>query len=468
MTDNLDDFDDDFADATVQQPSAQKPSMAGNLQAAWQGSPLFKMFILVVGVGAVAAAVIGILSGGDAAKKPTSTVTSAPNISAIPGTAAPPAYVDAVNEASANRAEQAIKQGTSALPTPISSDATTTGLGNENEESKYDPLAEFRPNVPQDTTVAQPAPAEPIETVDPDLMGRMQSQMTALFESWRPEGIRQMQVVDPASLVKDSSTQGSGLGSDKAAPVGKIIIPSGTINYAQLLVEANTDAPGPIMVEIMSGPFTGGRAIGAFEATREYLILHFTKISYKKKDYEVNAIALDPNTTLGGLVTEKDNRYFTRVVLPAGAAFLEAFGSALSSPNTTTTISNGNVIIAQESKQGVKDGLYAGLSEATQTVGGFFRDEAAATQPLIRVAPGTPMGLFFINAVTDGNPNPNVINTSTQSAGGGSDGGGVRPGLGRETPGATPLNLGGGVTIIPGSQSPLAGSGLNVIQSTPK
>jgi hypothetical protein len=65
--------------------------------------------------------------------------------------------------------------------------------------------------------------------------------------------------------------------------------------------------------------------------------------------------------------------------------------------------SNGQVVVFQESKQGIKEGLYQGLSEGTKTIGGFFSDEAAATKPLLRVAAGTPMGLFFTQSVQDTN-----------------------------------------------------------------
>jgi intracellular multiplication protein IcmE len=458
MNDQPDDFNDDFEEATVQRPAAAKPTMAGNLSAAWQGSPLFKLFVLVIGVAALAAAIIGILSGGDDKNKERVAIGSAPNISAIPGTKAPPAYVEAVNEASIKRADEAIETGKSAMPTPISSDATTNGLGDDKEESNYDPLAEFRPNVPTDTNVAQPAQAAPVETVDSDLLSKMQTQMTSLFESWRPDGVKLVQVVDPSTLVKQEAVETQ----QRQVAGGKVIIPAGTINYAQMLMEANTDAPGPIMAEILSGPFTGGRAIGAFEVTREYLIIHFTKVTYKKKDYAVDALALDPNTTLGGLVTEKDNRYFTRVLLPSAAAFLEGFGSAIGSRSSTTTVTNGSVVISQ-GKQGIKDGLYQGLAETGQTIGSFFRDEAEATKPLIRVAVGTPMGLFFVNSVTEGGAAPGSIQTPVQTQPSPFPPPTSQPSIRNEVSSA--LQNRGNAIIQGDAQTPLANSGLTIIQS---
>lgn len=457
MAQGADDFDEDFEDVAVQRAAPQKASMAGNLKAAWQGSPLFKMFVLVVAVAALAAAAIAIFSGSDKEIAATN-VKGAPTLTEAPGSKAPPAYVAAVEDASQKRADEALQQGRSALPTPVSGDENKAGLGDEADESQYDPLAEFRPNVPQDAVDTETPDAGPVDTIDTDLLGKMQSQMTALFDSWRPAGIKNVQVVDPASLIKNVSA-----GPNDGRTNARVIVQAGSMYYGVLLMEANSDAPGPIMAEIMSGPFTGGRLIGAFEVTREYLVIHFTKLSYRKKDYGVDVLAVDPNTTLGAMVTEKDSRYFTRVVLPAAAAFIEGFGQALSSPSNKVVSQNGEVLVFEQSSQGLEDGLYRGLSETASTIGGFLRDEAAATKPLIRVATGTPMGLFFVNTVTDksvgGGGGDNTIHTPVEPQ--------PQPGISSSSPGSggtTPSS----VDINNPSQSSLANGGVNIIQNTPR
>ncbi len=455
-----DDFEDDFQDdAPPDAPrAAPNPGVAGNIKAAWQGSPLFKLFVLVVGAGALTTAIIALLSGGDGGDRAGITVGGVPGLTATPGSKAPPAYVDAVNDASRKRAEEAIRQERSAIPTPVSGDVTTAGLGPEERESQYDPLAEFRPNIPPDNTVTQAPSQEPVELIDGDLLAKMQQQMTSLFDAWRPGGVKLVQVIDPATLKKDLGNK-----LDKTAPGARVLIPAGTISYAQLVVEANSDAPGPIMAEVMSGRFTGARVIGQFEATRDYLVLKFTKLTYRRKDYSIDAVALDPNSTLPGLVTEKDNRYFSRVILPAAAGFLEGFGSAISAPSNSVVTENGNVIVFEESKQGVKDGIYRGLSEAAQTAGSFFRDEAAATRPLIRVAAGTPMGLFFVNSMTD-NISGAPVETNIRSV--------SPPVYGPSNPytnlDSQIVNPYGGTTVTPldaATQSSLAKGGISVIHS---
>jgi hypothetical protein len=156
--------------------------------------------------------------------------------------------------------------------------------------------------------------------------------------------------------------------------------------------------------------------------------------------------------------------------LPAAAGFLEGFGNALGSSNTTSVVSgNGSIITFESGKNGVSEGVYRGISDAAQTAGGFFRDQAAATKPLIRVATGTPMGLFFVNSMTDGTGNNGgviespVMNTQN----GGIPSGPPLPPI-SNTVAPVLINPAGMTSNLGGSQSSLANSGLSVIQTTPK
>ena len=80
------------------------------------------------------------------------------------------------------------------------------------------------------------------------------------------------------------------------------------------------------------------------------------------------------------------------------AFFVSAFASAISQPEPTTSVSNGTIVVSQ-AKQGMKDALYAGAGSAGDTVADFLAQEGAKTKPLVRVAVGTPLGLFFLSSV---------------------------------------------------------------------
>ncbi|NDC56748.1 MAG: hypothetical protein EBZ69_08095, partial [Alphaproteobacteria bacterium] len=292
-----------------------------------------------------------------------------------------------------------------------------------------DPLTEFRAEIErlkqqqdQQQEVIQKQ-AETTPQFNDDLQRKMEQQMTALLESWKPG---QMQVIAGAKVDGpggDVVLGGSGVlnnpenlplgatvaGGTNALDAARAIVPAGTVNYAQMLVEANSDVPGPIMAQILSGPLKGGRAIGKFEYLEDYLIITFDLINYKGRDYSVDALALDPDTTLGGMATETDARYFKRLVLPAAASFVSALGTSLASGGTTTTVSDG-AVISTRAEQGLEDGLFEGMGAAANRVGQFLDEEAAKTKPLVRVATGTPLGLFFVKSVFEGSGNTVNVN----------------------------------------------------------
>jgi hypothetical protein len=226
-----------------------------------------------------------------------------------------------------------------------------------------------------------------------------------------PKGNRTVEVYDLEKLNSEREAQvkaqADAAKADAAAATqtttaAKVIVNAGTVSYAQLLTEANSDVPGPIMALIVSGPLKGARAIGQFTVSPgyDYLVLTFKLADLKGMDYKIDALALDPDTTLGGMATETDQRYMTRLVLPAAAAFLQGFGSALGQGNSSIT-TNGDTTIFQQSSNGFKQGEYDGISAAAQTAGQFFQNQANLVKPLVRVAAGTPMGLFFVDTVID-------------------------------------------------------------------
>ncbi|MFY9287342.1 MAG: DotG/IcmE/VirB10 family protein, partial [Alphaproteobacteria bacterium] len=144
-------------------------------------------------------------------------------------------------------------------------------------------------------------------------------------------------------------------------------------------------------------------AVGQFQIANgyaDYLVLQFNLVNFKGKDYQISAIALDPDTTLGGMATEVDQRYFTRVILPAAAGFLQGFGQALGQGSSTTT-TNGTSTIISQSSQGYRQGMFRGLNAAANTASQFFQNQANQVKPLVRVAAGTPIGIFFITSVLD-------------------------------------------------------------------
>ncbi|MBV8060312.1 MAG: DotG/IcmE/VirB10 family protein [Alphaproteobacteria bacterium] len=444
MTNNFDDFEGN--EHLGEEPTAvpAKKGLVESLGHAWRSQPVFKLFVLMVAVGAVAAVSISLMSG-DRKTQSSANVIKPPDLNEAPGGKSSPYMKEQTELANKQRVAEAIKSGGSAVPTPV---GATGGPGDALGGTKEDDmLNELKAEIAsmnkqiQDTKRAAPPPITSVavqgvpqqgqpgqpERFDDSLAQAMQRQMSQLMDSWTVHGIKSVtvsksghgdgggdEIVDAnasgtgVSTVRHNPTEtsagssaagGSSVGNSQA----RTIVPAGTVSYAQLLTEANSDVPGPIMVQIVSGPLAGARAIGSFEVANgnaDYLVLDFKLANYKGHDYRLNAIALDPDTTLGGMATEVDQRYFMRVVLPAASGFLQGFASALGQGDSNTTIS-GTTTIVQQSSKGYKQGLYSGLGGAAQTAGQFFQNQANQTRPLVRVAAGTPLGLFFVDTVAE-------------------------------------------------------------------
>ncbi len=417
MTNNFEtENNDDFAEAEIESatPSGPEPSKGAsqNLAEAWRTKPLFKFMVLVIAVFAVGAGAINFF-GGNKTDLESARLSRPPSIKEAPGGAASPYMRQQTEMANVERAQQAIASGGSAIPTPLGQPTDVSGFGGNDRRD--DPLKELRAETEslkkqvqqQQQFQAQQVQQRQPEQFDNSLAEAMQREMQELMKSWAPQGIKNVKVSDDAEAKADQDKLDKAAAAAQApeAPKAtqKTVVSAGTVSYAQLLTEANSDVPGPILAQIVSGPLAGARAIGSFQALQgyeKYLVMRFSLADKKGKDYTISAIALDPDTTLGGMATEVDERYFARVVLPAAASFLEGIGSAMSQGNTTITTSGTTTIVTQAEK-GIEQGMYEGLGGAANTMGQFFQQQANLTRPLIRVAAGTPFGMFFLTPVKE-------------------------------------------------------------------
>ncbi len=433
MTSNTDEFDQDqFDDGDFHGDNAETSSSKVGFFEALRTKPLYKLLAIMAGVGVALALALGVFSEDKA--PPVSSLGQTPTIQEAPGGAATPFFLDQNKQANEQRATEALSKGGSSLPTPVGHDVTELV-----DKNKKDPLVEFREeterlkremrNEQQQSNQKiqlmqqQMAQGRQQQAEDDSLAQAMQKQMGQLMESWTPRGGKVVngyaKPVTEEDVAKQRAEEVAQFQQATAqqqqqsqAEQDKILVPSGTVNYAQLLMEANSDIPGPILAQILSGPLAGGRAIGRFEVRNDYLVMSFSLVSLKGKEYGINALALDPDTTLGGMATEVDHRYFSRVLLPAAGAFISAFGDALSETDTSTTVSDG-AVLQDQAKKGSKEAVYAGLGKAGEKISDFFDDQANRIQTLVRVAVGTPMGLFFLSPVMkSGTVQQNEVTTS--------------------------------------------------------
>jgi len=386
----------------------------------WRNNPLVKVGIVIV----AAATIFGVIVffGSDAEEGPISMVAPGSSVSAPPGTeAASPAYVAAVEASNEADLERALQEGESTLPVPVETPSERLQLPQE-EVAEEDPLHRWR-KLQEERVVRDTREREEVEPVTVLNSEQQNEAMQRLVESMS----RQMESVlsrrtekktfSYVSTISGDAFDGAGAGGAAGGAAngdddlgeeideddtGEMVIPAGEIEYAQLLIEANSDVPGPVMALLVSGPLKGSRVLGTFSVQNDkYLTVTFDSVIVDGESVDISAIALDPDTTLPGMATEVDNRYFQRVLLPAAAAFVEGFADALSeSGSTTITIDTGGSASATETADKTdKQEVATGVEEAAEEVRDIIDDMADDIEVLVKIHAGTPMGILFTEPV---------------------------------------------------------------------
>lgn len=397
-------------------------SKKGTLGDLWRNNPAVKVGVILAAFIVIVAGVV--LFGGKSEKLPPSRVGSGSDLTEAPGSAEVSAsYAQAIEEENTRRIEEALRQNDSAVPMPVEPPKGMIPL-QVDEAAEEDPLDRWRrmqeERIQQqqivNQTVEPPPPPEPPDTKTPAVNAMAQAmsmQMESVLTNQQIKSphfktITNMSYLEAleekkrqareAEMARQQSLMG-GVGNER---IENIIIPAGTIEYAQLITEANTDAPGPVMAQIASGPLAGARLIGTFQSTDNYLTLQFSMVVIDGVAEGANAVAIDPNTTLPGMVTEIDRRYLKRIILPAAGAFIEGLAEAISESGTTTIYIDNNTVTQSTADRDNRQEVASGISEAGKEIRDIMRDEANATRPMLRIAAGTAIGVLFVEPVIEG------------------------------------------------------------------
>ncbi len=432
-------IDDDIdAPEDFEKQDVEKPS----LKEAWENNPMLKLAAVVLGVAILGGGYVVFFSksGDEAPKARMMNIGNDASAKTTPGLhPLDPADQKALEDLNKKKAIEAAQTGGSALPIPI---APPKGEGLQVPDMpsppKSDVLAEWkrareaarskaaRDAVEEENNGANTPPPEVVPMgpairpqqmakQDPNAAKRLSEQMRVIVAAQIPPMPRSLEITKEDSpyvamkkeeeakklLEKDASlANANGVnGVNAATDPGQTIVPAGSIAYAQLLTELNSDIQGPVLAQMLSGPFAGGRIIGKIEVKDEYMVINFTRIVKDTVSYKMNGVALDENTTLAGQATDVDHHYFVRVILPAAAKFIEGYGSSVSQTSTTVSQTAGGGQAAEQSKPDAKQNIYKGVEEGSKKVSEML-DKAAERPITVKIAKGTTMGVFFTETVT--------------------------------------------------------------------
>ena len=410
-----DDFDEEVIDTGDE---FDEFSQGSGFADSVRGSPVVKILVVVVALLVVGGVLV--LFSGERVEEQRSVVPQGEDVTSVPGTGdrVVPAYVDAVEQQNEDDLQRAIAQGGSSIPVPT--DTTDTRLEvPEIEEESEDPLHRWRllqaERVEREMKTRE-VDVEPVTVLNAEqqaeainqLAGSMLEQMESVLEkSDGEESFSTKTLITYDEVSGEAGVGGVPAGGDTSQFVEdeevEVVIPAGRIVYGQMLLEANSDVPSVLLAQMVSGPLKGWKLLGQFalEEDLEMLTVTFNLAVNEDGDqYEVNAVMLDPDTSLAALASDVNHRYLRRIVFPAAAAFVQGFAEAVSESGRTTVTVDGGAAVGSEDEKTDKQQIATGVVEAGEKVSEILDDMGDVPIQVI-LAAGTPIGIFFTQNVVE-------------------------------------------------------------------
>lgn len=416
-----DDLEDDVVGADEGfDEFSKKSGVAEKIRA----NPAAKVGVVLVGL----AVIVGVvMMFGEAEPPPApSALPTGSDVTSAPGAQeASPAYREAVEMQNEQVLEDAIRTGQSAIPVPTESPVDRLEMPEEEVKSE-DPLHRWRQMQEErvERNLREQEAVEAVTVLDSqqqaDAVKAMADKMSEQMQSILSKNVEERTFNYVGLLKQQSGQPAPGAAGSAGAPGGrsgpgdfndveeeqKVIIPTGDIEYAQTLIEANSEIEGPVLAQLLTGPLKGSRLIGTFTvADDRYLVVTFKTAVVDGKDYNIDAIALDPDTTLAGVVTDVDNRYFRRIFLPAAAAFVTGFATAVSETGRTDVVVSGGAsgaVTTETEEADDEQRVATGIKEASTEISTILKD-MGDVDPIVKIKAGTPIGVLFTSAVLEKN-----------------------------------------------------------------
>lgn len=246
----------------------------------------------------------------------------------------------------------------------------------------------------------------------------MLSAATQLVQDWKK--VETQVYTEGTEETKTSGGESSVPGADTGAgannqPVeqgasgaqNQAIIKTGDIMFAVLDTAVNSDEPGPILATIVTGKLKGSKLIGSFNlpSNADKMVITFNTMSIPgaEKTISISAYAIDPNTARTALSSRTNHHYLMRYGSLFASSFLQGFGNAFQSANTTITIGGtgggNNITVANGVGRSTLENAVIGLA----TVGKAWSQQAQQlfnTPTTVEVYSGTGLGILFTQDVT--------------------------------------------------------------------
>lgn len=354
-----------------------------------------------------------------------STIANSANtVETLPGTSDRKSYNELQDKENQKNVKKAIEDGNTSIPI-----LTKKDTDNKNDPFNDLNLNQIKPQLKEETPVIDttpPAPVpEPVVQQAPqvvqqpvsapiqntynygergDQRQKVEKQLMGYLAQWKPSVATQERDYTGQDLEKISATTSNGSNSQSISAStnqgsnGATLVRAGTIIPGVLISALNSDTPGPVLAQIVSGKLKGARLMGEMKASDSGIVIQFTKLSIlgQSKTFEINAYAIDANTTSTSLASDVNNHYFLRYGLGLAAAFVSGYGEAVSNQGTTTTVgAMGNVVQTQGQLDNAQITKSA-FGKVGQKLGSEIEKDSNKA-PTVTVNAGSPLGILVMS-----------------------------------------------------------------------
>ncbi len=337
-----------------------------------------------------------------AASLPCAWAQSGSDVRFDPEKPATPAYREAIEAGDAAREREALKEGESfsqtfSRPTrPAGPPPGTIPAAAPPKVEDPPPEAEAVVDAPEAPPRADPPAAEYRERLPERDRGRDRDTASPL------DALLEVLAEPPGKVVwldyARDRRQPDGTGPDAGAGAAPLPGPLAGLQvgkglYARTLYEANSDWPGPVVLEILEPPLAGAVATGAFQEANERLVIRVDRLSLGRDSWAVEGWAVDPGCACYGIPGRVDRHWFQRVLLPSALAFAEGFlDAAARTAQVVARDASGASITVESAAPSHRQQVYAGAAQAARRASSVLL-ESVPSGPTVRVPRNTELVL---------------------------------------------------------------------------
>lgn len=213
-------------------------------------------------------------------------------------------------------------------------------------------------------------------------------------------GGQKLASADSGKGTSDTSTQNNTPGKH-----GRFQLPApGTIFYSRILGEVNSDTPGPVLAEVLQGPFANARLIGTFKSTPNGLVLSFNTMTVPYTDEDGNpqtevmsiqSVAVDTSHLGTAIASDINNHLLLNLGMAFGTSFLQGLGMAAQESGSYAAMGPYGTTVANPVLSAPGEAMMA-LGAGAATAGQIFQNIYGNKPPTIIINADTPFGLLFL------------------------------------------------------------------------